>query len=309
MAFHIQYLFYDGIGFAPFNEQSNPFTRYAHSYLSALGGKTSQQPLPDNWYTIRTSAQLDILGLPQSATGQTALWTGLNAAKCMGRHITGFPGPTLIPLVHDYSIVKQFCDNGRSATLLNAFSKKYFERVARHPRLKSVSYHVQKAAGIPYMTLDDLKNGRAIFADYTHEMLHRLYPNLKEQFPKRDAYKCGQDLYRISQEYDLVIHEFFMTDKAGHAQSWELAHWCISTIETFLEGLLSNFDTENNLLLISSDHGNMEELDSKKHTANPVPVFAYGKFANLAEQRIRSITDIVPFIYEISGLEVALPVY
>ena len=35
--------------------------------------------------------QLGIEGLPQSATGQTALFTGINAAQLLGRHLFGFP--------------------------------------------------------------------------------------------------------------------------------------------------------------------------------------------------------------------------
>ena len=225
----------------------------------------------------------------------------------MGRHMTGFPGPTLIPIIREYSIVKQFCQRGKRATLLNAFSKKYFERIKRYPRLKSVSYYIQEAAGIPYMTLDDLAEGHAFFADYTHEFFHRLYPELKESFPKRDAFQCGCDFYHSSQNYDLAMHEFFITDKAGHEQSWSLAEWCITTIESFLAGFLSEFDAKNNLLLISSDHGNLEDLSSKKHTSNLVPVFAYGKFSDLAVQHIREITDIVPFIYKVSDMDVKLP--
>jgi hypothetical protein len=38
-------------------------------------------------------ASLCVPGLPQSATGQAALLTGLNAPELMGRHIEGFPPP------------------------------------------------------------------------------------------------------------------------------------------------------------------------------------------------------------------------
>ena len=64
MSFHIQYLFYDGIGFGLPDSKANPFTRYASSYLSALGGKKPQQVLLNDWLVIPTSAQLDIPGPP-----------------------------------------------------------------------------------------------------------------------------------------------------------------------------------------------------------------------------------------------------
>lgn len=300
----IIYLFYDGIGLGENDPERNPFTRYAHSYLSALGGRSPQQSLPESWSLIPTDAHLEIPGLPQSATGQTALWTGLNGAKIMGRHMTAFPGPTLVKYVKEYSIIKQFRDHGYRASLLNAYTQKYIERMQKKPRLRSVSSHMQLASGQPYMDLDDLEQGRALYMDYTHEIMHKLYPELKERFPAQKAYDRGRDLAQIAQSYELVIHEFFLTDKAGHDQSWEMAAWCIQRIEDFLDGLIANLDEDKDLLLISSDHGNMEDLSSKKHSSNPVPTFSYGKFAKQAASKIRSLTDIPRFIYEVMGMKV-----
>ena len=304
----IIYLFYDGIGLGKKDTERNPFTRYAHSYLSVLGGKSSQQSLPENWEIIPTDAHLQMEGLPQSATGQTALWTGLNGAQIMGRHMMGFPGPTLVRYIKEYSIVKQFCEQGYRAALLNAYTQKYVERMEKKPRLRSVSSHIQLASGQSYMSLDDLEEGRALYMDYTHEIMHKLYPELRERFPVQKAHERGRDLAQMSKAYDLVIHEFFLTDKAGHDQSWEMAEWCIQRIEEFLAGLIANLDVNKDLLLISSDHGNMEDLSSKRHSSNPVATFAYGKFAKQAAQRIKSLVDIPRFIYEIMGMKVEFPV-
>ena len=304
----IIYLFYDGIGFGKKDPDSNPFSRYAHSYLSVLGGRSSQGSLPRNWEIISTDASLGMPGLPQSATGQTALWTGLNGAKIMGRHMTGFPGPSLIKYIQKYSIIKQFCEQGRRAALLNAYTEKYIKRMEAKPRLRSVSSHIQLASGQPYMDLDDLEEGRALYMDYTHEVMHRFYPELKERFPVQKAQERGKDLAQMAKGYDLVIHEFFLSDKAGHEQSWEQAQWCIERIEDFLSGLLPCLDPNEDLLLISSDHGNMEDLSSKRHSSNPVPTFAYGKSAKEASQKIKSLVDIPRFIYEYVGMNIELPI-
>ena len=50
------------------------------------------------------SADLGVKGVPQSATGQTALFTGLNAAEVIGRHSQGFPGPTLRKLIRQQNL-------------------------------------------------------------------------------------------------------------------------------------------------------------------------------------------------------------
>ncbi len=302
------YLFYDGIGIGMNDSDSNPFSRYSHSYLSVLGGKSPSQALPTGWEVIPTDPRLGMSGLPQSASGQTALWTGVNGARIMGHHMTGFPGPTLIKVIEKYSIIKKFCEYGLKASLLNCYTEHYFERVKKNPRLLSVSSHIQRASGQAFLTLDDLKMNRALYMDYTHEVLHKICPECKEDFPVIDAKQRGADLAKIMQGYDLTIHEFFLTDKAGHARSWEMAEWCIGTIERFLAGLVPCLNVERDLLLISSDHGNMENLTTKTHTMNLVPTFAYGKFAKQAAQKIKTLLDIPRFIYEIMGIEVNLPV-
>ena len=304
----IIYLFYDGIGFGKNDPDSNPFSRYAHTYLSVLGARSPQQSLPEEWEIIPTDASLGFPGLPQSATGQTALWTGINGAQIMGCHMTAFPGPSLIKYIKEYSMIKQFCEHGRKAVLLNAYTQKYIDRMKAKPRLRSVSSHIQLASGQPYRTLDDLEAGKALYMDYTHEIMHRLYPELRERFPVQPARQRGKDTAQMAKDYDLVLHEFFLSDKAGHKQSWEQAQWCIEKIEDFLSGLIPDLNPEKDFLLISSDHGNLEDLSSKSHTLNPVPTFAYGKFAKEAKQKIKSLVDIVPFIYECAGMKVELPV-
>ena len=302
----IIYLFYDGIGLGKKDEDINPFTRYSHSYLSALGGKLPSKELPKGWEIAPTDAGLEVEGLPQSATGQTALWTGVNGARLMNRHMTGFPGPTLVRVIKEYSIVRQFCKKNRTASLLNAYTDNYLERIQKKPRLCSASTHVQLASGQPYKNLDDLERGEALFMDYTHEIMHKIYPELQKRFPIQTPYKRGEDLAKMAQ-YDLNIHEFFLTDKAGHDQSWEMAKWCINTIEEFLDGLVKSIDPEKYLLLITSDHGNMEDLSTRQHTFHAVPTFAYGKYAKKAVKQIQSLTDIPLFIYEIMEIEADLP--
>lgn len=296
-----------GLGAA--DADRNPFTRYASSFLSAPGGRPPEHSIPDGWILQAADAQLGIKGLPQSATGQTALWTGVNGARAMGHHKTGFPGPTLIRLIQQYSILKQFEAAGKRATLLNAYTESYVQRIERKPRLASASTHVQRAAGRPLMGMEDLARGAALYMDITHEILHRLYPEHADGFPVKDARQRGRDAISMMRagNYDLVLFEYFLSDKAGHDQDWDFAAWCIRTLEAFLEGLVAELNPAEELLLIVSDHGNLEDLSTKSHTANPVPVFAYGRNAERMPERIRNLCDAPRFLYECAGLDLELP--
>jgi hypothetical protein len=63
-------------------------------------------------------ASLGVPGLPQSATGQTSILTGVNAPAEMGRHISGFPGPTLRRILFEHSVLKRIRERGLSAKYL-----------------------------------------------------------------------------------------------------------------------------------------------------------------------------------------------
>ncbi len=300
----IFYMFIDGIGFGPADPETNPFTRYARSFLAPLGGKTG--PVPPGTVIYPVDAALGLPGLPQSATGQTALWTGVNGPAVMGRHMTGFPGPTLIRVIQDHSIIKVLHDRGLKAGLANAFSDAYVERIRAKPRLTGASTHVHNASGQPLKNLDDLANGKALYMDITHEMMHRFFPHLKERFPVRDPAEVGRDAAVLLRDYDLLIYEFFLSDKAGHNQSFEEAEWVITVLESFLEGLCANLRPED-LFLATSDHGNLEDLSTKSHTSNPVPAIAYGNGAERIRDSVRNISDFPRFIYDLLKVSVPTP--
>ena len=96
----IFYFFIDGIGYGENNPQKNPFSKFAKSFFLPLGGKALPEgSLFSRGEYIQTDACMEVSGLPQSATGQTALWTGINAPKILERHISGFPTFTLKKII------------------------------------------------------------------------------------------------------------------------------------------------------------------------------------------------------------------
>ena len=101
----ILFIFVDGVGLAP-SGTDNPLSQVPMPYLDELlggpmvlsgdqsdsvGGR-SHAILAHNGLVLRAvDACLGVPGLPQSATGQTALFTGVNAPALVGDHITAFP--------------------------------------------------------------------------------------------------------------------------------------------------------------------------------------------------------------------------
>lgn len=298
----ILYLFIDGIGFGEKSE-INPFHLYSKSLFQHLCKTIPQDSVSKEFHVHPVDAHMGIEGLPQSATGQTSLWTGINGPQVMGRHFTGFPGPTLREVIYEHSIVKKFTQSGLKSTLLNGYSDQYLERIENKPRLMSTSTHIQKASGQDLLSTDDVRAGKAMYMDITHEMFHQLFPDRTEDLPVLDARERGHDCIKMTRNYDLTIFEYFLTDKAGHNQSYDEALFTIKTLERFIQGLVEEMNPQEETILITSDHGNLEDLSVKTHTNNKVPLYTAGKLKDEFKSGTEFLCDIPHRIYEIYSIQ------
>ncbi len=310
----IFYIFLDGIGMGSYDPQTNPFSRFANGIFSSLGGKSIQDAdlpaLKGNLHILKTDAHLGVPGIPQSATGQTAIWTGINGAKTLGRHVSGFPTITLRKIIAKYSMLRVFAENKIPADFLNCFTAPYLKHVEDKPKLVSASTLVQLASTRPLKNMEDLRNGRGLYMDLTHDILRQVAkdflpvddPLLKPRDPKQ----LGNSVFQQFEDYQFAIYEYFLTDKIGHSMEWEKAKIVIENLENFFYGILETMDVEKDTLIVTSDHGNLEDLSQKNHTENSVPTILYGKHADEYAEKIHSLADIVPLVYNTFGLEDAI---
>ena len=143
----ILFVFIDGLGIGVKNVLYNPLTVANIPVLdNLLAGKTGT--------VVAADACLGIKGIPQSATGQTALFTGINAARMMGRHISGFPGPTLRKLLAEKNILLRLKKLGRKVAFANAYTEDYVEKVRAGKAKGSVTTVSLLTAKIPFRFID-----------------------------------------------------------------------------------------------------------------------------------------------------------
>lgn len=161
----VVWIFLDGVGLGTDDPARNPWAAVSDPTLIAVDGRGPTWP-GAVWKPI--DACLGIDGLPQSATGTTALFTGVNAPAAIGRHLSGFPPRELQAIIRDQSIHRQALAPGLKSTFANAYNEAYFKRP---PYMQSVSTHAVRAAGIPFRMLDDYRSARAVFHDLTGEMI------------------------------------------------------------------------------------------------------------------------------------------
>ncbi len=283
------FVFLDGVGLGPATEV-NPLSVIPTPTLHKLLGR----PLVQGSVVERPGlllkpldACLGVSGLPQSATGQTALFTGLNAAKHLGYHLTAHPNAALTALLNEHNILKRATDRGYRATFANAYSPAYFKLVKERKRRHSATTLSVLAAGLPFRLMDDLEQGRAVCWDITHKHLNSY---LETPVPLVEPETAGKRLARLARDHDLVLFESFLPDLAGHRQDSALTRETLDTLDRFLGGLLEEIEPEVTVVL-SSDHGNLEDASTRLHSTNPVPLLVVGPGAK-AFREAQAITDV-----------------
>jgi 2,3-bisphosphoglycerate-independent phosphoglycerate mutase len=234
-------------------------------------------------------ACLGVPGLPQSATGQTALFTGLNAPALVGDHVTAYPTASLREIIAEHSLLRRAAQAGASVLFANAHSERFWQMIREGKRHLGASTLTALAADVTIPTLDDLAAGQAVLWDITHEIAASYLGYDLKQVPAAEA---GARLARLAAGYDLVLYESFLPDLAGHGRIEP--HWVLSRLDDFLGAILAH-RPPGVTLVVCSDHGNLEDTTSRVHTTNPVPLLVVGPGAKHFRQAA-AITDVAPCI-------------
>jgi 2,3-bisphosphoglycerate-independent phosphoglycerate mutase len=239
---------------------------------------------------VPTDPRLGVEGRPQSASGQTTILTGVNAPARLGYHKQGFPNQALIEIINVESIFKQLRDAGVApVTFANAYTDGFF---TERPRWISATTAAVQAAGISFRTIADLKNGAAVFMDFTNRMLIERGIDVSE----RTEDEAADVLARIVSENRFTLYEYFITDKVGHAQDMPMAKQVLTSLARFIRELLVRLDLERTTVILTSDHGNIEDLSSRNHTLHAVPTIIWGAQREPVATRIQTLADITPAI-------------
>jgi 2,3-bisphosphoglycerate-independent phosphoglycerate mutase len=277
----------DGVGAGSRDPSVNPLAHSGVRFLANFEDDAPGKPLPRGGRFVPLDACLGVAGLPQSATGQTAIFTGVNAPALLGMHLPGFPNERLRDVLRERSVLKRAAEAGRRVAFLNAYRPRFFElgeAVWRRPM--SATSWANRAAGLPFRTLDDLRDGRALYHEFTNaELRHRGL-----DVPERRPEEAGAILAALAGGLDLALYEFFRTDLAGHSREMGFALEEVARFELMLEACLAATDLEESAVLVVSDHGNLEDLSFRGHTRNPAQALVFGAGVNAAQ--LHDLTDV-----------------
>ncbi len=298
------FLFLDGVGLGAEDAQSRSHNPLARANMPALqqllgGGRLllAAAPLENQRASLRAlDACLGVEGLPQSATGQAALLTGQNVPAILGYHYGPKPDPQVATLVQNGNLFSSLRQRGRRVAFLNAYPPGYFQGIQSGRRLYAAIPLAATSAGLPLMTEADLHAGRAVSADFTG-LGWRTHLGLPDT-PVLSPFQAGERLANLAMQYDFSLFEYWLSDYAGHHRNMQEAVRLLETFDQVLAGLLGTWDDQAGLILITSDHGNMEDLRTRRHTANPVPALLVGapELREAFNQGLHDLTGIEPAV-------------
>lgn len=306
----ILFVFIDGLGIGSQDPEKNPLARFPAKILKSFSG--SAPVLPREGISLSNDPGMGIPGLPQSATGQAALFTGINAAGAVGRHLSGFPTAALRDIIGEYSLLKRLKEAGKEVAFANTYTESYLAKIYPDmvekkqddppcsrsfpgPGKKSVTTVMNETAGLRFRTEVDLIEKNGLHMDYSNRFLRALGLDV----PLRTPREAAEILTLFARRFDLCVYEFFFSDLIGHRGNINDAVKLLEELDSFLFNIVSLMNFEESSLIVTSDHGNIEDMSVRQHTGNHVPLLLWGRIREQFRPGPEpvSITEVTPAIF------------
>lgn len=301
------FIFIDGVGIGISNG-NNPFVYADPGILKLWEGSVYD----NNSISLKAiDPLLGIPGIPQSATGQTTIFTGINIPMLLSKHIGSFPNKLMRKVIKEENLLLKLDNSGKKVKFVNAyphhseiFSNSHIkidkegnlifsdEFPEKFKKRISVTSSILISNNMTPFDTKDIKEKRSLYQDYSNKSLLRYGLDLPV-FTPEDA---AGVLHNASTDYDLILYEFFQSDIYGHRKNITEQVELISGLDILLSSLISLLDPEEDTLLITSDHGNLEDSSGKSHTLNPVPLITWGRGSSELSKNIDDLSDITPEI-------------
>jgi len=303
------FIFIDGVGIGK-AAATNPFFAAKSEYLPFF---ESGCFLPDQTPIKAIDACMGVQGMPMSATGQTSLFTGTNVPAILNQHRDSFPDPLMRKIIKEKSIFSILRKNHLNPRFLNAFPGSSHLFTPEHVYIRDdgefhFSHHfqatVKRSLSVTTCMMianhmrpfgrHDILREKALYHDFSNQSINGDGPDL----PKFSPEKAAEIMYKVSRDYDMLLYEFFQTDLFGHGFESKECIDLIQQLNRLLKHLVSLLDREKDTLIITSDHGNLEDSTTQLHTYNPVPLLAWGYKSDELRNRIQSLADVRPAVVD-----------
>jgi len=303
------FIFLDGVGIGE-PGMNNPFFAAGADFLPFYGPSPT---LPDKTPVKPIDALLGVPGMPMSATGQTSLFTGRNIPHLLKSHRDSYPNSAMRKIIKEDNLLSILQANSFRVRFLNAYPEcaqlfipeqirilddgQLIFRDGESPPLRgmiSVTSCMILAANTPPYGEADILQEKALYHDFSNRLLRDRGFNLPVFSPE----KAAEIIFNTSGQYDFLLYEFFQTDMYGHGYTFTECVDLIRELNRLVRHLVGLLDSQRDTLLITSDHGNIEDGSQQLHTQNPVPLLVWGAGSEKLRQQINSLVDVTPVVVE-----------
>jgi len=301
------FIFLDGVGLGE-AKQNNPFYLAKSEYLPFYRKKPV---LPDGTPIKAIDPLLGVSGIPRSATGQTTLFTGSNIPALLNEHKGSYPNQIMRKIIFENNLLGMLKKKNLKAKFINAYPHhtKFFtsDHIKIHAdgrfefseefpqsfrrRISATSCMLIANNDLPFDENDILKE-EALYQDFSNRFL--IDKGIK--LPLFSPQKAASIIYKISQKYDFILYEYFQTDLYGHRKTFKDCVNLVTDLNLLVQSLLTYLDPDSDTILLTSDHGNIEDNSSPAHTKNPVPLLLWGNKSKSLRDKIDNLTHIAPGI-------------
>ncbi len=295
----ILFIFLDGIGLGDDDPTTNPFAAAHTPTLNALANhqrwlRDVGTQVTERGVFLPLDAQLGIEGRPQSGTSQAAILTGLNVPQILGKHYGPKPDAETRRILEQDNLFMQLKRSGKSAALINAYPPRLLDDISRGKTLRSSIQHAVYAAGLPLFDKKTLYAGTALSEDFTGEGWRT---QLKfTDTPVYTPFEAGVKIVEVARGYDFAFFSHWLTDILGHRGTLSEGVRLLEIIDGVMAGVLSAWRDDEGLIVLTSDHGNFEDLRHGKHTENRVPAVIIGQGTVAFAQGLHDLTGLAPRI-------------
>jgi 2,3-bisphosphoglycerate-independent phosphoglycerate mutase len=128
--------------------------------------------------------------------------------------------------------------------------------------------------------------------------------------PEMSAPEVGDGVVKAMDEnYDFIVVNFANGDMVGHTGDYEAAKIAVSTVDTQLDRLLQKAKEQDYAVILTSDHGNCEEMKDKEghtltnHTVGEVWCFVMAKGVEQLREG-GGLNNVAPTVLKLMGLEI-----
>ena len=292
-------IFLDGIGLGDDDPAVNPFAAAHTPTLASLAGGQRWLRGTERVATGRAAfgpvdPRMGVPGRPQSATGQAAILTGRNVPAIIGEHYGPRPNPPIRALLKEDNLFIRSVSRGEPAALLEAYPPAFHSALSSGKRIPSSYQDAALQAGLTLFGEDDVQNGDALAVDWTGAAWreHLGYTDSPVYTPT----EAGRRLVEIARRYRFSFFSHWLTDQVGHRGNVPDGVALLELFDGVMAGVLDSWNDDEGLIIITSDHGNLEDLSHGKHTMNDVPLVIVGRGAADVATQVNTLADIAPAI-------------